>query len=148
LTIAVILACLAGVLIGVSRQVNGRLSLKEGALGASLWNHGVGFAALTLLAALDVGIAGLDTVKSIFAGAAEAPWQVYLAGPLGVAFVAGGSIAVRRIGAVRAAALIIAGQMAAGVALDLWRGSSAASAVTAIGLVLLLAGVVVGAARR
>ena len=63
--LAVVFACLAGVLVGVSRQVNGRLSLSTSPLVASFWNHLVGLAALTL--------AGLAMGGLFPPGAGEAP---------------------------------------------------------------------------
>ena len=148
MTAAILLALLAGVLIGLSRQINGRLGLTSGALGASFWNHAVGFAALTLIALAAIGWTGLDAIRPALLAAADAPWRVYMAGPLGVAFVAGSSIAVLRIGAVRAATLIIAGQMLAGVALDVWRGTAGAPAATLLGVAIILAGVAIGNRRR
>lgn len=134
-----VLACLAGVLIGVSRQINGRLSLSAGALTASFWNHVVGLVALT--------IAGLAVGGLIPPGAADAPWYAYLGGPVGVLFVAAGSWIVARIGAVRTSALLIAGQMIAGVAADLVRGTSGPLWANLAGVALILGGIAVAHRR-
>lgn len=95
MTLPILLACLAGVLVGVSRQVNGRLSLSTSPLIASFWNHVVGFVALSIL--------GLSVGGLIPAGAADAPWHAYLGGSIGVVFVAAGSWLIARIGAVNTA---------------------------------------------
>jgi transporter family-2 protein len=141
----IVLALLGGVLIGVSRQINGRLSLASGAMGASFWNHWVGFAALTLCFGV-LAMAGDDLLP-----AAErltgAPWTVYLAGPLGVLFVALGSVALLRIGAMKTAMLMIAGQMTAGLAIDLLRGAGGAPAASLIGVALIATGVALAARR-
>src|SRR5690606_14040854 len=63
-------AVLAGLLVGLSRQLNGRLALSTTPLIASFWNHLVGFALLT---ALGLVIGGLFTP-----GALDTPWWAYL----------------------------------------------------------------------
>ncbi|WP_457580853.1 DMT family transporter [Ensifer canadensis] len=140
MTLPILLACLAGVLVGVSRQVNGRLSLSTSPLIASFWNHIVGFAALTVL--------GLSIGGLIPAGAADAPWHAYLGGSIGVVFVAAGSWLIARIGAVNTALLVIGGQMVSGVALDLLRGTSATLLASALGVALILAGMALTQRRR
>ncbi|KQW73774.1 DMT family transporter [Ensifer sp. Root127] len=140
MTLPILLACLAGVLVGVSRQVNGRLSLSTSPLIASFWNHVVGFVALSIL--------GLSVGGPIPAGAADAPWHAYLGGSIGVVFVAAGSWLIARIGAVNTALLVIGGQMVSGVALDLLRGTSATFLASALGVVLILAGMALTQRRR
>lgn len=136
---AIALALGAGVLVGVSRQLNGRLSLSTSPLVASLWNHAVGFVALTLLGLL---IGGLAISSLVPPGAAEIPWYVFVGGPLGVIFVASGSWLIARIGAVNTTLLVIAGQMVSGVVLDLLRDRSPAFWATALGIALIMAGTV------
>lgn len=131
--LAVVFACLAGVLVGVSRQVNGRLSLSTSPLVASFWNHLVGLAALTF--------AGLAVGGLLPPGAGEAPWTSWLGGPIGVVFVASGSWLVQRIGAVNTALLVIAGQMVSGVALDLFRDAPPPLWTSVSGVLLILGGV-------
>lgn len=69
--LSVFLACLAGVLVSLSRQLNGRLSLSTSPLKASFWNHIVGFCVLSVLA-LVLGQTLLP------AGAADVAWYAYL----------------------------------------------------------------------
>ncbi|MGO7424149.1 DMT family transporter, partial [Rhizobium ruizarguesonis] len=64
MTVFILLACLGGVLVGLSRQLNGRLSISTTPLIASFWNHAIGFAVLTCL--------GLFAGGLLTAGAAEA----------------------------------------------------------------------------
>ena len=60
------LAILAGVLVSLSRQINGRLALSTSAMESSFWNHLVGLVFITCVA-LAVG--------GLFAGSpAAAPW--------------------------------------------------------------------------
>lgn len=137
---ALMLACSAGVLVGLSRQLNGRLSLSTSPLIASFWNHIVGFAALT---GCGLVIGGL-----LPAAAADAPWHAYVGGPIGVVFVTAGSWVVARIGAVNSALLIIGGQMVFGVLLDSFQSAGAALWASALGVVLIMAGMVIAQGRR
>jgi len=137
---ALALALLAGILVGVSRQVNGRLSLATSPLVASFWNHVVGFALLST-AALAFG--GL-----LPGGWPEAPVTAWLGGSVGVIFVALGSWLVARIGATMTALLVIAGQMISGVALDLAMGRAEGVWVKAIGVGFIFAGMWLAQRRR
>ncbi len=132
MTFAVILALVAGTLVSVSRQINGRLALSTSALAASFWNHAIGFA---LLLAAGVIFGGLWPE-----GAATAPWYAWIGGPVGVVFVAMGSWLIARIGAVNTALLVIGGQMVSGVALDLWRGAPGDPWLRTGGVALIIAG--------
>lgn len=132
MTFAITYALLAGLLVGLSRQLNGRLALSTTPLVASFWNHIIGFAILTLVGLLVGGL--------VPAGAADAPWHAYVGGPIGVVFVAAGSWLIARIGAVNTALLVIGGQMVSGVALDLIRAVPTTLWASALGVVLILAG--------
>lgn len=136
----IVFAALAGVLIGVSRQVNGRLSLSTSPLVSSFWNHLVGFVLLTVIG---LGLGGL-----IPPTAAAAPWFDYIGGPLGVVFVAAGSWLIPRIGATNTALLIIGGQMISGVVLDLLSASPKPLLASVIGVALILGGVALTQRRR
>ncbi|KKB10083.1 DMT family transporter [Devosia chinhatensis] len=126
-------AIVAGALVGLSRQLNGRLAMSTTPLVASFFNHIVGFLFLTLL--------GLVLGNLILPGAGDAPWWVYLGGPLGVVFVTAGSWLIPRIGAVNSALLVIGGQMVSGVLFDLVRGAPMTFWASALGVALILAGV-------
>ncbi|WP_210527067.1 DMT family transporter [Rubellimicrobium arenae] len=131
------MAVLAGVLIGLSRQVNGRLSLSKGALGASFWNHLVGALALVAaVLALWVGAGGPLWPTAL----SDVPAFAWAGGALGVVFVASGSWLVSRIGAANTALLVIAGQMVTGALLDTLRGAEGAP-IRALGVAVILGGV-------
>lgn len=137
MTAAVAMAVLAGALIGLSRQINGRLSLSRGALGASFWNHLVGFLALLAAALLLAVLAAPPDL----AGLARAPLWAWAGGTLGVVFVAAGSWLVARIGAARTAVLVIAGQMISGALLDTLRLGWEGAPLRALGVAIILLGV-------
>ncbi len=134
------LAILAGVLVSLSRQINGRLALSTSAMESSFWNHIVGLAFITIVALL---------VGGLFAGEPqEAPWWAYLGGPVGVIFIAAGSWLIARIGAAQTALLIIAGQMVFGVVLDMAMGVPGALWARVLGVALILAGMWVARSAR
>ncbi len=133
MTLFIAYAIAAGLLVGLSRQLNGRLAMSTTPLIASFFNHIVGFVFLTVL--------GLILGNLILPGAAEAPWWVYLGGPLGVIFVTAGSWLIPRIGAVNSALLVIGGQMVSGVIFDFVRGAPMTFWASALGVSLILAGV-------
>lgn len=137
---AVVLAFVAGGLVGLSRQLNGRLSISTSALFASFVNHLVG---LVLLTAIGLAIGGLFT-EGAFAG----EWYIYLGGPVGVVFVALSSWIVGQIGATRSTMLIIAGQVLGGVALDWALTGKPVSPLALCGIVLIVAGVLVAQRQR
>jgi len=126
------LAIFAGVLVSLSRQINGRLALSTSAMESSFWNHIVGLAFITLVALL---------IGGLFAGEPQAaPWWAYLGGPVGVIFIAMGSWLITRIGAAQTALLIIAGQMVSGVVLDIAMGAPGNIWARILGVGLILAG--------
>ncbi|MET3924509.1 DMT family transporter [Devosia sp. 2618] len=133
MTIFILYAVLAGILVGLSRQLNGRLALSTSPLVASLWNHIVGFALLTVI--------GLVVGGLITPGAAETPWWAFLGGPVGVIFVASGSWLIARIGAVNTALMVIGGQMVSGVVLDIVRSAPLTLWASALGVALIVTGV-------
>ncbi len=143
MTAAVAMAVLAGALIGLSRQINGRLSLSRGALGASFWNHLVG--------ALALGLAGLAIAAAAspprWSGLTDVPAWAWAGGTLGVLFVASGSWLVARIGAALTALLVIAGQMVSGALLDTLRLGWDGAQLRALGVAVILGGVLLACER-
>lgn len=129
----VALALGAGVLVTLSRQINGRLALSSSALQSSFWNHIVGLAALV---AVGIVAGGLWPE-----GLGQAPLHAWMGGTLGVVFIAGGSWLIPRIGAAMTGVLLIGGQMLSGVAMDVIRDAPGSAAMRAGGVALILAGV-------
>lgn len=138
--IPILYAFTAGLLVILSRQVNGRLSMSSTPLTSSFWNHFVGFAFLTVI--------GLVIGGLIPANIAEMPWWIYTGGAIGVVFVAAGSWLITRIGAVNSTLLVLAGQMVFGVIFDLLRGAPVTIWAAAAGVLLILAGMWLTQRRR
>ena len=135
-----IAAFTTGLLIILSRQVNGRMSMSSTPMISSFWNHIVGFAVITLI--------GLVVGGLIPANIAEMPWWIFTGGAIGVVFVASGSWLITRIGAVNSTLLVIAGQMVFGVIFDLLRGAPVTLWASALGVILILAGMALTQRRR
>lgn len=136
----VMLALLGGVLVGLSRQLNGRLALATTALMASFWNHVVGFILLC---------AALLAAPALWPPAIEGvPGWAWFGGAVGVVFVASGSWLILRIGAAATAILVIAGQMVFGVVLDLWLAVERNLVLDLMGVALILAGVALAASAQ
>ncbi|NWJ26642.1 DMT family transporter [Rhizobium sp. RM] len=126
------MAFTGGLFVALSRQINGRLSLSNSPLIASFWNHIVGFVVLTIIGLIFGGL--------IPPGAADAPWLAFIGGPIGVVFIASGSWLIPRIGAVNTALLVISGQMVSGVLLDLFSENPPNMWPSALGILLILGG--------
>ena len=140
MTLFILTALVGGALVSLSRQLNGRLSLSTNALMASFWNHAVG---------LGVMVAAFLAMPALWPDSvAEVPLWAWFGGVIGVAFVASGSWLIVRIGAALTAILVIAGQMVAGVVLDLLRGVERVLAYDALGIALIVAGVTLAAFAR
>lgn len=133
MSVFITMALIGGMLVTLSRQVNGRLALSGSALRSSFWNHAVGFLVL----------ATYTFFAASFwpAGASEAPLWAWLGGVFGVVFITGGSWLIPRLGAALTGGLLVAGQMLSGVALDLLRGIEGSAWMRIAGVLLILLGV-------
>lgn len=126
------LALLNGMVIGTSRAINGQLSTIAGAFKASLCNHVVGFALLGLIVVAVGGVA-LD-IGTI-------PLPAWLGGLFGALFVAVNSYVFPRLGATKAALLVISGQVISAVALDWLIRGTAPGLLRCLGVVVVLFGI-------
>jgi transporter family-2 protein len=104
------LASLNGILIAVSRVINGHLSQKVGAIRTALWAHAVGFILLSLIIA--------TMFRNNMVVKPALPVTAWLGGILGVAFVALNSHAVPKLGAGKTTSFVVGAQMLASVATD------------------------------
>lgn len=137
----VFLAFSGGLLVGLSRQINGRLSLSTSPLESSFWNHAVGFAVLCVIA-LTIGWSHPQD------DLADIPLSAYLGGAVGVIFIASSSWLIARIGAAQTAVLVIAGQMVSSVILDIAMGTAGVAWARTLGVALILVGIFYGSRAR
>lgn len=130
---SVLIALAGGAAVGMSRSINGRLTMDRGAFRASFWNHFIGFALLSVFVVFfeRQGLALLGQV----------PAWAFTGGVVGAVFVAISSYVFPRIGAARSALLIIGGQMIAGLAIDYLRGTAQFSIGQPAGVALILFGI-------
>ncbi len=130
---AVLIALAGGAAVGMSRSINGRLTMDKGAFSASFWNHFIGFALLTVYILLFHRV-GLPLLG-------QTPLWAFCGGIIGAAFVAISSYVFPRIGANRSALLIIGGQMITGLLIDYLRGTAHFHPGQLAGVALILFGI-------
>lgn len=113
MTLFILLALINGLCIGLSRSLNGQLSQVKGPFKASFYNHFVGFLLLSIII-LTLGI----EVKNLSLAWDSRSGYLYLGGLIGALYVALNSYVLNQMGAMKAALLVISGQMMTGVLLD------------------------------
>jgi bacterial/archaeal transporter family-2 protein len=138
-TLAVALAALAGVLVGMQAPVNSRLGRSIGSVQAATFSFVVGTVALAFVAMLFYG--GLGS----FSQAGKAPGWALVGGLLGAVYVTVAILTVRTLGVSGLTAIVISGQLAAAVVIDrfglLGVAKQPIGAQRVVGLVLLVVGV-------
>ncbi len=137
--LAVALAAIAGVLVGMQAPVNSRLGRDLGSVQAATFSFVVGTVALALIASLFYG--GLGSFGSV----GKAPWWALVGGLLGAVYVTVAILTVRTLGVSGLTAIVISGQLVAAVVIDrfglLGIAKQPIGATRIVGLVLLVAGV-------
>ncbi|HEX5929463.1 MAG TPA: DMT family transporter [Solirubrobacterales bacterium] len=109
--LAVVLTAVAGGLIAMQAPINAELGKATGGLAAALVSFLVGTLALTAIVVLSGKAGGLGSTF-------EVPWYYLVGGLLGALYVTNALLAVSAIGAGGVAALTVAGQLTASVAID------------------------------
>lgn len=109
--LAVILTAVAGGLIALQAPINAELGKATGGLAAALVSFAVGTIALAAIVLLSGKAGGLGSTF-------EVSWYYLVGGLLGAIYVTNALIAVSAIGAGGVAALTVAGQLTASVAID------------------------------
>lgn len=110
-SLAVLLTAVAGGLIALQAPINAGLGKATGSLPAALVSFLIGTVALAAIVVLSGKAGGLQS-------AFDVSWYYLLGGLLGAVYVANALIAVSTIGAGGVAAVTIAGQLCASVAID------------------------------
>lgn len=109
--LAVILTAVAGGLIALQAPINAELGKATGGLQAALVSFVVGTVALTAIVVLSGRASGLGSTFDV-------SWYYLVGGLLGAIYVTNALLAVSAIGAGGVAALTVAGQLTASVAID------------------------------
>ena len=109
--VAILLTAVAGGLIALQAPINAELGRATGNIAAALVSFLIGTAALTAIVVLSGQAGGI-------ANTFDVSWYYLLGGLLGALYVANALIAVSVIGAGGVAALTVAAQLAASVAID------------------------------
>jgi transporter family-2 protein len=144
--LAVLLAAVAGGLVGMQAPVNSRLAR---ALGESLPAATVSFVAGTLALVLITSVSSNGIAS--FGNLGRAPWWSLIGGLLGAAYVTVAIVTVRSLGATTLTAAVIGGQLTMSVVIDrfgllgIHRQSIGIARI--IGLVLLVVGIALVARR-
>jgi transporter family-2 protein len=137
--LAVLLAAIAGVLVGMQAPVNSRLGRELGSVQAAAFSFVIGTVALVLIASLFYG--GLGS----FGNAGKAPWWALVGGLLGAVYVTVAILTVSTLGVSGLTAIVISGQLVAAVVIDrfglLGIAKQSIGVGRVIGLVLLVVGV-------
>lgn len=138
-TLAVALAAIAGVLVGMQAPINARLGRTLGSVQAATFSFVAGTVVLTLVALLFYG--GLGS----FGQVTKAPWWALVGGLLGAVYVTVAILTVRTLGVSGLTATVIAGQLVAAVAIDrfglLGISKQSIGVTRIVGLGLLVVGV-------
>lgn len=109
--LAIVLTAVAGGLIAMQAPINAELGKATGGLPAALVSFAVGTIALSAIVVLSGKAGGLGSTF-------EVPWYYLAGGLLGAVYVTNALLAVSAIGAGGVAALTVAGQLTASVAID------------------------------
>jgi bacterial/archaeal transporter family-2 protein len=109
--LAIVLTAVAGGLIALQAPINSELGKATGGLAAALVSFAVGTIALTAIVVLSGKAGGLGSTF-------EVSWYYLVGGLLGAIYVTNALLAVSAIGAGGVAALTVAGQLTASVAID------------------------------
>lgn len=108
----VAMAVLAGGMVSIQAPINARLGQ---VVGHPLWATLISFAVGTATVAL---LLLINRVPGRFAELAALPWWSWIGGMLGAFFVGSALVIAPRIGAAALVAAVVAGQMAASLAVD------------------------------
>jgi bacterial/archaeal transporter family-2 protein len=109
--VAVLLTAVAGGLIALQAPINAELGRATGNFAAALVSFAVGTIALASIVVLSGKAGGLGSTFDV-------SWYYLIGGLLGALYVTNALIAVSAIGAGGVAALTVAGQLTASVAID------------------------------
>lgn len=131
---AIALALLSGVARTVARMTNAQLAQRVGTFQSTFYNYAVGLACAALAL-----LFSREAMPATAMNAGPIPPWAYLGGAVGVLFVILSNVTASKVSAFSMTLLIVAGQIAAGVAIDLLAAQQLALGKL-VGGALILAG--------
>lgn len=133
----ILIAVLGGVSLGINRSLMGIVGKRLGSIESSVINHLSGAIFLILLVLAAPFAFDISILKSV-------PSFAYLGGIVGAFFVIIISFVIPRIGVLKTSILLISGQVLFSTIIDLVNGNLRSIPNAAIGVVLILSGVLIG----
>ena len=144
--LALLLALIAGALVGVQRALNGQINeYSQNSYTTSLLNFITGTSFLTLFMIILIALGRVE-LQPLPVG----PWWIYTGGVIGVIYVAATSLIVQHLGVLTFTLFSVGGQLIASLLLDIYSPTQGVSVSWYLvsGIVMTYIGVLVGGVRQ
>ena len=143
---ALLLALIAGALVGVQRALNGQINeYSQNSYTTSLLNFitGTSFLTLFIIILIALGRVELDPLPI-------GPWWIYTGGVIGVIYIAATSLIVQHLGVLTFTLFSVGGQLIASLLLDIYSPTQGVSVSWYLvsGIAMTYIGVLVGGVRQ
>lgn len=143
---ALLLALIAGALVGVQRALNGQINEhSQNSFTTSLLNFITGTSFLTLLIIILIALGRVE-LQPLPIG----PWWIYTGGVIGVIYIAATSLIVQHLGVLTFTLFSVGGQLIASLLLDIYSPAQGVSVSWYLvsGIAMTYIGVLVGGVRQ
>ena len=143
---ALLLAVIAGALVGVQRALNGQINEhSQNSYTTSLLNFITGTSFLTLLMIILIALGRVE-LQPLPIG----PWWIYTGGVIGVIYIAATSLIVQHLGVLTFTLFSVGGQLIASLLLDIYSPTQGVSVSWYLvsGIAMTYIGVLVGGVRQ
>ncbi len=143
---ALLLAVIAGVLVGVQRALNGQINeYSQNSYTTSLLNFITGTSFLTLFIIILIALGRVE-LQPLPSG----PWWIYTGGVIGVIYIAATSLIVQHLGVLTFTLFSVGGQLIASLLLDIYSPTQGVSVSWYLvsGIAMTYIGVLVGGVRQ
>ena len=143
---ALLLAVIAGVLVGVQRALNGQINeYSQNSYTTSLLNFITGTSFLTLFIIILIALGRVE-LQPLPIG----PWWIYTGGVIGVIYIAATSLIVQHLGVLTFTLFSVGGQLIASLLLDIYSPTQGVSVSWYLvsGIAMTYIGVLVGGVRQ
>ena len=143
---ALLLALIAGALVGVQRALNGQINeYSQNSYTTSLFNFITGTSFLTLFIIILIAVGRVE-LQPLPIG----PWWIYTGGIIGVIYIAATSLIVQHLGVLTFTLFSVGGQLIASLLLDIYSPTQGVSVSWYLvsGIAMTYIGVLVGGVRQ